>query len=150
MKTRLLFLLPLFLAACGAEREDPERREARLAAARAACIGEELLIGAREKLEVMEALAASGGGPYVYAKAYHDFAQLRAGELAYADSALSADTPADSARYAERAARFASSAPTPGTVERNVAEEYARSFQVVATTPAHYCNRPAPEEGEEK
>lgn len=149
MKTRHLFLLPLLLAACG-EREDPARQESRQVAAKAACISEELLIDAREKLTVMAPLAASRGGPYVYAQAYHDYAQLRAGELAYADSALSARTPADSARYAQLGARYASTPPAAGTVEGNVAEEYARNFQAIAANPAHYCSQPAPEGGEEK
>jgi hypothetical protein len=156
MKSRLFLLVLLLLAACAPERGNPERQAARRATARDACVAEELLIDAREKLTVMQPLAGAEvdprspmGAARTYARTYHDYAQLRAGSLAYADSALSAKTPADSARFAQFGAKYAVGPAAPGTVEANVAAEYARNFQAIASNPSHYCNQ-EPLEDEER
>lgn len=144
----ILLLLSLLLSACREEREDPERRAVREAAARAACVAEDLALTARENLAALEPLAGADGAPggafgaaHTFARAYRDYAEFRAAALAYADSALRARAPADSARYAARAAQYALSEPTPGTMEANVATQYARQFEAVLRDPTHFCNR---------
>lgn len=149
----ILLLLSLVVSACRDEGEDPERRAVREAAARAACVAEELALTARENLAALEPLAGAEGTPqgafgaaHTFARAYRDYAEFRAAALAYADSALRAPTPADSARYAQRAVQYALSEPVPGTMEANVAEQYARQFEAVLRDPAHFCNREPLEE----
>lgn len=143
-----LLLAPTLLAACGDDAgESPERREARVAAARNACVAEELTIRARENQANLDTLAALSGGVsggmravYEYAVAYRNFAELRSAALAYTDSAVGAPTPGDSARYARRAAQFVVRPGEPGTVDGNVAEEWQRNFTTTRTNPEHYCN----------
>ncbi|HEX2092073.1 MAG TPA: hypothetical protein VHG28_06705 [Longimicrobiaceae bacterium] len=154
----LTALLPAVLAACARDREqEGAREETRAAAARNACIGEELLIRARTNLASLDTLAAASGGPrgpmraaLEYARAYHDHARLRASFLAYTDSAVSARTPGDSTRYMQRAEGFRLGAPEAGTLEGNVAEEYARNFAGTLATPAHYCNQEPLGRGEDE
>jgi hypothetical protein len=144
----VLLVLPALLAACGGDPgESPERREARVAAARSSCVAEELTIRARENLANLDTLAAASGGIgpgmqaiYQYASVYRDFAENRSSALAYVDSAASARTPGDSARYAGKAAQFGVRRAEPGTLEGNVAEEWQRSFNTARANPAHYCN----------
>ncbi len=143
-----LLALPALLAACeGGSGESPERREARVAAARNACVAEELTIRARENLANLDTLAAAGGGAavamravYEFASVYRNFAENRSAALAYVDSAASARTPADSTRYAGKAAQFVVRRGEPGTLDGNVAEEWQRSFATARANPAHYCN----------
>lgn len=143
-----LLAVPALLAACARDAgESPERREARVAAARNACVAEELTIRARENLANLDTLAAAGGGVaagiravYEFAAVYRNFAENRSSALAYVDSATSARTPADSARYARRAAQFVVRPAEPGTVDGNVAEEWQRSFTRTRSNPQHYCN----------
>ena len=149
LRTAAAFLsLPALLAACeGGSGESPERREARVAAARNACVAEELTIRARENQANLDTLAAASGGVapgmravYEYAAVYRNFAEMRSSALAYADSAAGARTPADSTRYAQKAAQFAVRPAEPGTLDGNVAEEWLRSFTATRGNPAHYCN----------
>ena len=154
--TALLLLLPL-LPACGGGGEDPTRRLAREAAARDACIAEDLLLSGREQVASLDTLAARAGGSlgpmaaaHVYAQAYRDYADLRGQAFAYMDSALSARTPADSTRYARMAETFMARPPGPRSVEANVAEEYAREFATRLNNPAHYCNRELVRDEKEK
>jgi hypothetical protein len=143
-----LLALPALLAACeGGPGESPERREARVAAARNACVAEELTIRARENLANLDTLAAASGGVaaamqavYEYASVYRNFAENRSSALAYVDSAVSARTPADSTRYAQKAAQFVVRRGEPGTLDGNVAEEWQRSFTTARANPAHFCN----------
>ncbi|HEV2733388.1 MAG TPA: hypothetical protein VGV85_01070 [Longimicrobiaceae bacterium] len=140
--------LPALLAACGGDPgESPERREARVAATRNSCVAEELTIRARENLANLDTLAAASGGItpgmqaiYQYATVYRGFAENRASALAYVDSAASARTPADSTRYARKAAQFGVRPAEPGTLDGNVAEEWQRSFDTARGNPAHFCN----------
>ena len=140
-------LLALTAACEGGSGESPERREARVAAARNACVAEELTIRARENLANLDTLAAASGGiaagmqaVYEYAAVYRNFAEMRSSALAYVDSAVSARTPADSTRFAQKAAQFVVRPAEPGTLDGNVAEEWQRSFTRTRTNPAHYCN----------
>lgn len=144
----VLLALPALLAACGGDAgESPERREARVAAARNSCVAEELTIRARENLANLDTLAAASGGVaagmravYEYATVYRGFAENRSSALALVDSATSARTPADSTRYAQKAAQFVVRPAEPGTLEGNVAEEWQRSFNTARSNPAHFCN----------
>jgi hypothetical protein len=144
----VLLALPALLAACGGDPgESPERREARVAAARNACVAEELTVRARENQANLDTLAAASGGIgpgmraiYEYAVVYRNFAELRSSGLAYVDSAVSARTPADSTRYAQKAAQFVVRRAEPGTLDGNVAEEWQRSFNTARANPAHFCN----------
>jgi hypothetical protein len=144
----VLLALPALLAACeGGSGESPQRREARVAAARNACVAEELTVRARENQANLDTLAAASGGIgpgmraiYEYAVVYRNFAELRSSGLAYADSAVSARTPADSTRYAQKAAQFVVRRAEPGTLDGNVAEEWQRSFNAARANPAHFCN----------
>lgn len=156
-KLSLLLLLPLAAPACGRDGEDPMRRTARHAAARDACIAEDLALTGREQVANLDTLAARSGGAqgpmagiYAYAQAYRDYAELRGQAFAYMDSALSARTPADSTRYAKKAETFMARPPAPRTVEANVAEEYAREFAARLNNPGHYCNRDLLREEREK
>lgn len=143
-----LLALPALLAACGGgSDESPQRREARVAAARNACVAEELTIRARENVANLDTLAAAGGGiaagmraVYEYAAVYRNFAEMRSSALAYVDSAMSSGTPADSTRYMQRATQFVVRPAEPGTLDGNVAEEWQRSFTSTRADPAHYCN----------
>jgi len=143
-----LLAVPALLAACeGGSGESPERREARVAAARNSCVAEELTIRARENLASLDTLAAASGGiapgmqaVYEYAAVYRNFAEMRSSALAYVDSAVSARTPADSTRFARRAEQFVVRPGQPGTLDGNVAQEWQRSFTRTRTDPAHYCN----------
>lgn len=153
---RPLLALPLALAACGRDAgEDPERREMRVAAARNACVAEELAIRARENLASLDTLAAASGGvqgpmqaAYTYAQVYRNLAELRHSSMAYMDSAASARTPADSARYVRRAEQFSVRAAEPGTVDANVADAWQRGFAEARRNPEHYCNQPPPPRAE--
>lgn len=149
----LLLLASALLAACErAPAEPPARREARVAASRNACVAEELAIRARQNLASLDTIAAMSGGlqgpmraPHEYATVAWSFAELRHSALAYMDSALSAPTPGDSARYARRGEQFVVRPAEPGTVDANVAAEWQRNFATARTNPAHYCNQETPE-----
>ncbi|HEX8273523.1 MAG TPA: hypothetical protein VF615_12880 [Longimicrobiaceae bacterium] len=144
----VLLALPALLAACGGDSgESPQRRASRVAAARNACVAEELTIRARENLASLDTLAAASGGVapgiravYEYAAVYRNYAENRNSALAYVDSAMSARTPDDSTRHMQRAAQFVVRPAEPGTVDGNVAEEWQRSFAGTRANPAHYCN----------
>lgn len=154
----ILLTLPVLLAACDREPdESPQRHEARVAASRNACVAEELAIRARERLASLDTIAALSGGvggmmraPHEYATVGWNFAELRMRALAYADSALSADTPADSTRYARRGAQFVTRPAEPGTVDANVAAEWRRNFEATRADPRHYCNQEPLSGGEDE
>jgi hypothetical protein len=143
-----LVLLPL--AACDPRPlgDPPEVVEARVDAARGACIGRELLAGAEESLDALRAFQAEETvdlgithAAMEFARAYHAHAQLRATELAYADSAVNhARSSADSLRYEQAASAFLPRAPEPGTLEGNVADAWLRDFTTIGADEDHRCN----------
>lgn len=150
-----LLLATAALAAC--DRETPQQRAAREAARRDACIADELLIAARNRLSDLETLlrnAEAGGSavvatldaPRVFATAMNGYAQARSSALAYADSAMRAETPEDSARFAEAGRRFTVAPGAPGSVEGNVARRWQEDFNVARANPSHPCNQPREEE----
>jgi hypothetical protein len=146
----VLSLLPLLLAAACADRggPTPEQRQARLEARLASCVAEEIHIKARHDLANLEALMGGGEeddpplgrAPHTFLRAYLVYADLRAREQAYLDSAYHAAAAADSARYMEAAQSFRLNPPSPGTVESNVVERYGREFMSAWSNPRHPCN----------
>jgi hypothetical protein len=148
-RAALLALGALALAACGGE--DPERAARRATAQRAACAAVELAVRANTNLAALDTLRA-GPAPglvetlYPYQKAYFDYAKLRERQAAWSDSAASAGSPEDSARYAGEVARTMPPRPAPGTPQANAAATYERDFAAVMSNPDHPCNRSADEE----
>ncbi|HEX5520845.1 MAG TPA: hypothetical protein VFX29_04080 [Longimicrobiaceae bacterium] len=157
-------LAVLTLAACG-ERGAPRAgtsaetalRARHPEAARAACITHTLaqqavddlatleeVVGATgaESSEVARAVQARAGrAAYDFARAYLQLALLHEGAAAYADSAANhSATPADSTRYAARAAGFEISVPEPGTLEANITDTYTRRYAEIRSDPDHPCN----------
>lgn len=147
-RTHLHLLLPLLaapLAACSDGGIPPEVLEQRREAARGACIGRQLLGRAEQNLNTLAPLGTAGVA--VYARVYHEHAQLRASALAQADSAANySPEPGDSARHAEAAARFAVRAPEAGSVEANAAAQYNREFAQMYADADHPCNWDFPDE----
>lgn len=142
---RAVLLVPIVLASCDREpAESPERIAARQAAARDACVAEELVVRARENATELERFAA-GTGPHTFAVAYREIAELRYASAAYADSAARAESAADSARYAERRKGVTPSAPAAETLEATIAQAYARDAARILANPAHTCNQEAAE-----
>lgn len=157
MRTERLIplLFSLLLPACERESEDPAPREASRAAARDACVAEDLVIEAREKLAALQPPDGEGGevpgvpgAARAYARVYREYAEVQTARLALADSTARARSPADSAHYARKAAAYSLSPPEPGTVEANVAQAYARDFNAIRANPAHFCNQEPLEGGD--
>lgn len=150
MALSVTFLALFTLVACEARplAEPPAVVEARVDAARGACIGRELLANAEESLEALRTFQADeavelgfAGAAVEFARAYQAHAQLRAAELAYADSALNhARTSADSLRYEQTASAFLPRAPQAGTLEGNVAAAWLRDFATIGADEDHRCN----------
>lgn len=143
----LILLVPALLAACKPDEQEKKRTEARTAAARDACVAEELAIRGRANQAALDTVAAGGGlaspvaAAYQFAQVYRAYADAMASAAAYTDSAVSAKTPADSTRYVQKARGFLIGPAEPGTVEANVAVRYAREFQGTRSDPNHYCNQ---------
>ncbi|HEU0012366.1 MAG TPA: hypothetical protein VFQ45_01710 [Longimicrobium sp.] len=122
------------------------QRQTRRDAVLGACIAEELLVEARSRLASLDTLLMQSTtadmlrAPHEFARVYATFADVRAHETAYVDSAYRAGSSADSARFTRQAASFRISTPPPGSVEANVAEQYARDFQRARGNAYHPCN----------
>lgn len=133
------------VTACGGRDAGPSRSDAEKATARNACIAQEVLNKARGDVESLDQMLPGGeaglpSAAHAFARAFRDYAELRFRVYAYQDSAQTADTPADSARYAGRAAVIAPRPAAPETVESNVAREYSRGFQTIRSSREHFCN----------
>jgi hypothetical protein len=137
----------VLLAGCG-RVETPEHRAARKDARRDACVATELLIHSHGNARALGEYGQDGPLANVlrasaaFAGAYDEYAQARAAQLAYLDSASASNAEGDSARYAAEAARHASPAPSPGTVEESAQQRYAADFAAAKGNPDHPCNRP--------
>lgn len=140
----------LAAAACDAGAPAPPT-EAQLDARRDACLGEEMLIRARERrasLDTVLARTDPSSPTMAFTLPAHEFAvileryaDLRHRETAYLDSASRAATEADSARYAALAAQH-TIPPTPaGSLAYNVRTQYEGDFTAARANPAHACNR---------
>lgn len=138
----------LLLAACGGERPTAEQREARTEARRLACISEALQSRGKvrvARLDTMLAQIPGGspglGAPHKFAQVYATYADLRAHEAAYVDSAAHSESKEDSTRFVQAAGSFRVNRPAPGSVEENVIRDYQRDLALSRQNPEHPCNR---------
>ncbi len=81
------------------------------------------------------------GAPHAYAAAYATYADLRAHEAAYRDSAYSAPSRDDSLRFARTGASYRVTRPAPGSLEENVQRSYAGEFAFARQDPEHVCSQ---------
>ena len=79
--------------------------------------------------------------PHKFAQVYATYADLRAHETAYRDSAYNATSKEDSTRYEEMAASFRVNRPSPESLEENVIRDYLRDFASSRRNPEHGCNQ---------
>ena len=143
--------LAVLLSACGGRGPTPEQERARREARLDACIAEALSIHARSRLATLDSLLAQSrsrgdvptlvSAPHKFAQVYATFADLRAHETAYRDSAYNATSKEDSTRYEKMAADFRVNRPSPESLEENVIRDYVRDFTVSRQDPEHGCNR---------
>jgi hypothetical protein len=141
----------LLAAGCGGSREPTDsERAARRHARLDACIADALQRRAGANLATLDTLLEQTRGadapalvsaPHAFARAYASYADLRAHEAAYRDSAYSAGSREDSVRFAGLAASFRVARPSPGSLEANVHQDYARDFAASRRIPDHPCNR---------
>lgn len=154
--TASLALATLALAAgCSDGGEAPEIRAQRESVHRQACVANILAERADDNVRTLiDALASADPSDPIgqitrratesaleFARAYQRHAELRVGAYGYLDSAVNrAATPADSARYADRASSFLIRIPAEGTVEANVMNSYQNDFLALLSDPNHPCN----------
>ncbi|MDB4948124.1 MAG: hypothetical protein JWM27_773 [Gemmatimonadetes bacterium] len=140
-------LAALLLPACGSV-ETPEHRAARKEARRDACVATELLIHSHDRARSLGEYASDGPlagvlrASAAFAAAYDQYAQARSAQLAFQDSALTAGSAADSARYASQAALAKDPPAMPGTVQATARERWADDFAASKANPDHPCNKP--------
>ena len=135
-------VLAILIAACG--RESAERLAARQSAHRDWCIAEELAVQSNAQISKLDTIGGDSASPvnaviYPFARAYFDFAKARERQMALLDSALSAGSAQDSARFAQRSAEAGPRTPS-NPVEANAAHDYERHFAAAMGNPAHPCN----------
>jgi hypothetical protein len=138
------------LPACGDRGPTPQQEQARREARLDACIAEALSIHARTRLATLDSLLARSqatgtvpalvSAPHKFAQVYATYADLRAHETAYRDSAYNAPSKEDSTRYEGMAAEFRVNRPSPESLEENVIRDYGRDFMVSRSNPDHGCN----------
>ena len=146
------------LSACGDRGPTPQQQQTRREARLDACIAEALSIHARSRLATLDSLLAQSQSrgtvnslvtaPHKFAQVYATYADLRAHETAYRDSAYNAPSKDDSTRYERMAAEFRVNRPSPESLEENVIRDYGRDFLVSRANPDHGCNHLV--RGEEK
>jgi hypothetical protein len=142
--------LSVMLSACGERGPTPQQQEARREARLDACIAEALNIHARERLARLDTLLAESqargtvsslvSAPHKFAQVYATYADLRAHETAYRDSAYNATSKEDSTRYEGMAASFRVNRPSPESLEENVIRDYMRDYAGSRRNPEHGCN----------
>ena len=143
--------LAVSLSACGDRGPTPQQEQARRQARLDACIAEALSIVARSRLATLDSLLAQSqargsvpalvSAPHKFAQVYATYADLRAHETAYRDSAYNAPSKEDSTRYERMAADFRVNRPSPESLEENVIRDYARDFLASRGNPEHGCNQ---------
>jgi hypothetical protein len=143
--------LAVLLSACGDRGPTPEQRQARRDASLDACIAEALSIHARSRLATLDSMLAQSQArgtasslvtaPHKFAQVYATFADLRAHETAYRDSAYNATSKEDSTRYERMATDFRVNRPSPESLEENVIRDYVRDFTLSKRDPDHGCNQ---------
>lgn len=152
-------VLAVLLSACGEREVTPQQREARREARMDACVAEALSIHARTRLARLDtllqqsqargAVPALVSAPHKFAQVYATYADLRAHETAYRDSAYHATSKEDSTRYEGMAASFRVNRPSPESLEENVIRDYLRDYASSRANPEHGCNHLVAE-GEKK
>jgi hypothetical protein len=143
--------LAVMLSACGDRGPTPQQREARRNASLDACIAEALSMNARSRLATLDTLLTQSrargsvpalvSAPHKFAQVYATYADLRAHETAYRDSAYNAPSKEDSTRYERMALDFRVTRPSPESLEENVIRDYSRDFTVSRSNPEHGCNK---------
>ena len=152
-------LLAVLLAACGRGEPTEGQRQARREARRDACVAEALQVRAQNRLATLDTLLRQSqargsvpalvSAPHTFARVYATYADLRAHETAYVDSAYSATSKEDSTAFETKAASFRVNRPSPGSLEENVWRDYARDYTLSRSNPDHGCNRLVAEKGRE-
>jgi hypothetical protein len=144
---RFLPVLICAVAACGGETESEvaaERAPESAAAARHACMADELAKGAQDDLATIESGFAGSGAPEgltTFARAYLQHAQLRLAAYAQSDSAANHSRSAqDSTRHAQAAAQMQIVPPAPGSLEANVMASYDQKAAAILADADHPCN----------
>jgi hypothetical protein len=143
-------LLAVLLSACGERGPTPQQLETRRNARLDACVAEALSIHARSQLAELDSLLMQSqargsvpalvSAPHKFAQVYATYADVRAHETAYRDSAYSATSKEDSTRYEQLAASFRLNPPSPESLEENVVRDYIRNFASARNNPDHGCN----------
>ncbi|HEU0302820.1 MAG TPA: hypothetical protein VFR37_25385 [Longimicrobium sp.] len=143
-------LLAALLSACGDRGPTEEQLQARRNAQLDACVAEALSMHARSRLATLDSLLMQSqargsvpalvSAPHKFAQVYATYADLRAHETAYRDSAYSATSKEDSTRYEQMATEFRVTRPSPESLEENVIRDYIRDFTYSRNNPDHGCN----------
>jgi hypothetical protein len=153
--------VPVFFAVlmvgCGRGEPTEDQLQARRDARRDYCVAEALQEHAQTRLSTLDDLLRQSqargsvpsivSAPHTFAKVYATFADLRAHETAYVDSAYSATSKEDSTAYERKAASFRVNRPSPGSLEENVWRDYARDYAMSRADPEHGCNKLVEEPG---
>ena len=149
-------LLASTLAACGGRELTEAQQQARREARRDACVAEALQLRAQSRLATLDTLLRESqtrgsvpavvSAPHAFAQVYATYADLRAHETAYIDSAYTAPSKEDSIAYENKAASFRVNRPSPASLEENVWRDYARDYTLSRANPEHGCNRLVGEE----
>lgn len=150
-------LAVVLLAACGGEKLTEAQQQARRGARRDACVAEALQRRAQSRLAMLDTLLRESqargsvptlvSAPHTFAQVYATYADLRAHETAYVDSAFSATSKEDSIAFERQATSFRVNRPSPESLEENVWRDYARDFTIARGNPEHGCNRLVEESG---
>ena len=153
-----VFLVAAALAACGDAELTESQRQARREARRDACVAEALQLRAQSRLATLDTLLRESqargsvpalvSAPHTFAQVYATYADLRAHETAYIDSAYAAPSKEDSIAYETKATSFRVNRPSPASLEENVWRDYARDFTIARSNPDHGCNRLVEEKGD--
>jgi hypothetical protein len=156
-RTATALLAVALLAACGRELTEGQR-QARREARRDACVAEALQQRAQSRLATLDTLLRENqargsvpaivSAPHTFAQVYATYADLRAHETAYIDSAYSATSKEDSIAYETKATSFRVNRPSPASLEENVWRDYARDYTRSRANPDHGCNHLAVDKGE--
>jgi hypothetical protein len=149
--------LAVVLVACGSDAPTEDQLQARRDARRDHCVAEALQDHAQTRLATLDTLLRQSqargsvpalvSAPHTFAQVYATFADLRAHETAYMDSAYSATSKTDSIAFEQKAASFRVNRPSPGSLEENVWRDYARDYTMSRTDPEHGCNKLVEEPG---
>ena len=141
----------LLAGACGDRGPTPAQLQSRRDAKITACVAEALQGRARTQLARLDTLLQESRArgtapslltaPHTFAQVYFAYAEVRAHEAAYLDSAYHAGERRDSLRFEELAGTFRVRPPTPGSVEENAQRDWTRDFLESRRHPEHPCNR---------